>query len=117
MKKFFLMAIAVMGFATASMAADNNKSNVTVNSARLSAYLELSDAQYETIEAINNDFEASMAEAEKVENNEERANKMRKAVLDNCKKMRENLNDVQYSKYLSVINATINNKGLQSVVK
>ncbi len=117
MKKFFLTAIAVIGFATVSMAADNNKSNVTVNSARLSAYLELSDAQYEKIDAINNDFEASMAEAEKTENSEERANKMRKAVLDNCKKMRENLNDVQYSKYLSVINATMNNKGLQSVVK
>ena len=60
---------------------------------------------------------AAPAEAEKTENSEERANKMRKAVLDNCKKMRENLNDVQYSKYLSVINATMNNKGLQSVVK
>ena len=61
MKKFFLTAIAVMAFATVSMAADNNKSNVTVNSARLSAYLELSAAQYEKIDAINNDFVASMA--------------------------------------------------------
>ena len=117
MKKMVLTAAAVFGFAVASVAADNNavSTKVNVNTAKLSEYLGLTAAQYDDVEAINEYFESEMAAADRA-SEEKKANKVRKAVLGNCKLMKEALSKEQYSKYLSVINATISNKGLNEMI-
>ena len=117
MKKMVLTAAAVFGFAVASVAADNNavSTKVNVNTAKLSEYLDLSAAQYDNVEAINEHFESEMAAADNA-SDDKKAAKVRKAVLGNCKLMKEALSKEQYSKYLSVINATISNKGLNEMI-
>lgn len=117
MKKMVLTAAAVFGFAVASVAADKNtvSTKVNVNTAKLSEYLGLTAAQYDDVEAINEYFESEMAAADRA-SEEKKANKVRKAVLGNCKLMKEALSKEQYSKYLSVINATISNKGLNEMI-
>ena len=117
MKKMVLTAAAVFGFAVASVAADKNtvSTKVNVNTAKLSEYLGLTAAQYDDVEAINEYFESEMAAADNA-SDDKKAAKVRKAVLGNCKLMKEALSKEQYSKYLSVINATISNKGLNEMI-
>ena len=117
MKKMVLTAAAVFGFAVAGVAADKNtvSTKVNVNTAKLSEYLGLTAAQYDDVEAINVYFENEMAAADKV-SEEKKANKVRKAVLSNCKLMKETLSKEQYNKYLNVINATMTNKGLNGMI-
>ncbi len=117
MKKMFLTAAAVFGFAVASVAADKNtvSTKVNVNTAKLSEYLGLTAAQYDDVEAINEYFESEMAAADRA-SEEKKANKVRKAVLGNCKLMKETLSKEQYNKYLNVINATMTNKGLNGMI-
>ena len=117
MKKMFLTAAVVFGFAVASVAADNNavSTKVNVNTAKLSEYLGLTAAQYDDVEAINEYFESEMAAADRA-SEEKKANKVRKAVLGNCKLMKETLSKEQYNKYLNVINATMTNKGLNGMI-
>ena len=50
------------------------------------------------------------------EESAKKAAKVRKAVRKNCKLMKQTLTKEQYSKYLSVINATISNKGLDEMI-
>ena len=116
MKKMVLTAAAVFGFAVASVAADKNtvSTKVNVNTAKLSEYLGLTAAQYD-VEAINEYFESEMAAADRA-SEEKKANKVRKAVLGNCKLMKETLSKEQYNKYLNVINATMTNKGLNGMI-
>ena len=60
-------------------------------------------------------FEDEMAAANYA-SDAKKAAKVRKAVRKNCKLMKQTLTKEQYSKYLSVINATISNKGLDEMV-
>ncbi len=119
MKKIFLTAVAVLGFAAAGMAEDKdaNTAKIKVNTARLSTYLNLSASQYDTVDEINAYFESQMEDANRVADDSKKAAKVRKAVMGNCKLMKENLTKEQYAKYLEVINVTLNNKGLNGYMK
>ena len=117
MKKMVLTAAAVFGFAVAGVAADKNtvSTKINVNAAKLSNYLGLSASQYSDVEAISEYFEDEMAAANYA-SDATKAAQVRKAVRKNCKLMKQTLTKEQYSKYLSVINATISNKGLDEMV-
>ena len=120
MKKVFLMLVMMFTMSVYSFAEDNNateierveKYDIKVNTKRLAQFLDLSADQYEAVDAIINEFSSDMMFAG-VECNEASRKAVTKNTLNkNIKHMAYILNAEQYSKYLRVLNATINNRGI-----
>jgi hypothetical protein len=118
MKKMILTIVAVLGFATAFAAEETSTtvSNVkaydmTINMNKLSMALNLADDQKEVVENIHHTFAAEMNFAAQYGEGEREA-MVKRAIDNDVKWMRYVLNDEQMRKYLVLLNATINNRGL-----
>jgi hypothetical protein len=104
-----------------SFAEDNNateierieKHNIKVNTKKLANYLGLSQDQEEVVEVIEDEFSNDLMFAA-VECSKESHNKVMNNLIEkNIKNMGYILNKEQYRKYLTVLNATISNRGLK----
>lgn len=86
--------------------------NMNVNMDKLASYLELSMDQAEAVEDVHKTFCADMMNAATA-SKDERQNMLNKAVVKDLKYMHSILDNDQYRKYLTVLNATLNNRGIQ----
>ena len=119
MKRLFLTVMAVLGIAVTTFAegekmngADNASAyEMTVNYASLSRTLNLTDEQAEAVEEIHGAFCADMAAIASADKASRRA-MMDNAVVKELRMLRLVLDRDQYRKYLMLLNATINNRGL-----
>lgn len=121
MKKYFLMLVMLFTMSVYSFAEDNNateierieKHNIKVNTKKLANYLGLSQDQEEVVGVIEDEFSNDLMFAA-VECSKESHNKVMNNLIEkNIKNMSYILNKEQYRKYLTVLNATISNRGLK----
>ena len=117
MKKVIMMLVMLFTMSIASFAEDNNTTEIqkymlSVNVNKLGNYLELTTDQIDAVESItkelSNDLMFAAVECTSMNRNTVTKN----AINKNIKYMSYILNDKQYHKYLLVLNATINNRGL-----
>ena len=113
-----LTMVAMLSMTTAFAEGENaaNVSNVeaydlNINMNKLSDALELADDQKEAVENIHHTFAAEMSFAAQYGEGERDA-MVKRAIENDVKWMRYVLNDEQMRKYLVLLNATINNRGL-----
>ena len=119
MKKMILTMVAMLSMTTATFAegetatavSNEEAYNMNINMNKLSNALELADDQKEVVENIHHTFAAEMTFAAQYGSSDRDA--MVKRAIDNeVKWMRYVLTDAQMHKYLVLLNATINNRGL-----
>jgi len=119
MKRLFLMTLAMLSM-TMTFAENEETKNVTnveaydmsVNMRKLSVALGLTTDQMEAVENIHNTFNAEMQLAAHTNEND-RQERVNKAVERDIKWMRYVLDEKQYRKYLMLLNTTLNNRGLK----
>ena len=118
MKKVLFMLVMMFTMNLNLFAEDNNvteikKYEMNVNVDKLGNYLELSIDQMDAVESITNELtnDLMFAAVECNENNRKAVTK--NAINKNIKNMRYILTEEQMKKYLSVLNATVNNRKLQ----
>jgi len=85
--------------------------DMSVNMRKLSVALGLTTDQMEAVESIHNTFNAEMQLAA-LANEADRNEKVTKAVERDIKWMRYVLDNKQYRTYLTLLNTTLNNRGL-----
>lgn len=118
MKRLFLTVVAVLSM-TMTFAENEklnsvenaNAYNMAVNYDRLADCLGLSMDQAEAVQDIHSSFCADMMNAAGA-NADERESMVKKAVEKDLKYMRYVLTQDQYRKYLMLLSATFNNRGL-----
>ena len=118
MKKMILTLVAMLSMTTAfaegemSMGANNMEAyELNVNMNKLSEALELADDQKEAVADIHHTFASELMFAAQYGANDRK--KLVARALDNdVKWMRYVLNDKQFRTYLTLLNSTINNRGL-----
>ena len=120
MKKMILMAVALLSMTTATFAADENTTSTTaaaaynltnVNMSGLAKALKLDWDQEEAVDDIHNNFSADMMYAAAA-NKADRATLVDKAVKKDLRYMHAVLDTDQYHTYVMLLNATLNNRGL-----
>lgn len=118
MKRLFLTVVAVLSMTMTF--AENEKLNsvenvsaydMTVNYVKLADCLQLSGDQVELVQDIHTSFSADMMNVAYA-NADERDFMIKNAIAKNLKIMRLVLNGQQYRKYLTLLNLTFNNRGL-----
>ena len=85
--------------------------DMSVNMRKLSVALGLTTDQMEAVESIHNTFNAEMQLAA-LANESDRKEKVEKAVERDIKWMHYVLNEKQYRAYLTLLNTTLNNRGI-----
>lgn len=114
MKKYFLMLI--MFFTLNAYAENTAETNfvdnysIKINTKKLADYLELNSDQYDAVDAISNEFSHDMLFAAVQEGS--RLAVTKNTIDKNIKYMSYVLNNAQMRKYLTVLNATINNRNI-----
>ena len=122
MKRLFLMTLAMLSMTMTFAETEEAKSvknietyDMSVNMRRLSVTLGLTVDQMEAVETIHNMFNAEMQLAAHAKESD-RQELINRAVEHDIKWMHYVLNQKQYRNYLTLLNVTLNNRGL-SVVK
>lgn len=131
MKKVFILAAsAIMMASAANLKAEENNSNlmaenvegvapinytVHMNMRSLSRCLNLTDDQIEVMSYASDYFKADIAKVA-TEEDMARPEAVRKAINRNLKLVRNVLEDKQYRDYLALLNRTLNNKGLSTLL-
>jgi glutamine amidotransferase-like uncharacterized protein len=120
MKRLFLAVVAMlsMTMAFAENEDANNVNNVAaydmkVNIRKLGEVLGLTYDQMESVSDIHRTFCGEMMVASQA-NKDERSGLVKKAVTKDLQYMNYILNREQYRKYLMLLNATLNNRGLNT---
>lgn len=121
MKKYFLMLVMLFTMSVYSFAEDNNASeikrvekyNIKINTKKLADCLQLSTDQLDAVEVVADELSNDMIFAAVECNNNNRTAVTKNAVNKNIKHMSYILNKEQYRKYLILLNATINNRGIE----
>nr|WP_320060014.1 hypothetical protein [uncultured Bacteroides sp.] len=115
MKRLGLTLVAALCLAASTFAAGNQpttakwEGNINVN--KLSQYLKLTSAQTEEVANISDYFTEKM---EKASNSNKKQDELLKtAVYGNLKLMKNTLSPEQYSKYATLLNITLYNKGIE----
>lgn len=120
MKKKMMMTLVALMLMTMSFAADENANNasataaydMTINYNSLAYALSLSADQLESVKDIHKTFCVEMMNAANAPK-EEKAQLVDKAVFKDLKYMHYVLDSDQYRKYVMLLNATMNNRGLK----
>ena len=118
MKRLFMMTLAMLSM-TMTFAENEEAKKVnnveaydmTVNMRKLSVALGLTFDQIEAVENIHGIFTAEMQMAAHAEEND-RKERVKKAVERDIKWMHYVLNEKQYRAYLTLLNTTLNNRGI-----
>ena len=117
-----ILEIAMCVFAMSAKAStmDIKKSDVTteayalnININSLGKYLDLTQEQKEEVAIIEKSFSDAMQEASLMEDDNVRQHMMDNAIDLNLKNLKIMLDGKQYHKYLKVLNAPLNNRGLK----
>lgn len=118
MKKMFLTLVAMLSMTTAFAEGENAASvntleayELNVNMNKLSSALNLADDQKEAVADIHHTFASELMFAAQY-NNDDRKALVNRAIENDVKWMRYVLNDKQMRTYLTLLNTTINNRGL-----
>ena len=118
MKRLFLTVMAVLSMAVTFAENENLNSvdkaniyNMTVNYSKLAESLGLTQDQLESVQDIHAEFCADMLNAYSA-NADERKEMVSKAINKDIRYMHYVLTREQYRKYLMILNATVNNRGL-----
>lgn len=111
-----MLSITTMNAGNESANSVNNVNNteaydMSVNMRRLAIALGLTEDQMEAVECIHHTFSAEMLFAAGLDE-EERKAMVEKALSKDVKFMKYVLDDKQYRKYLTLLNTTLNNRGL-----
>lgn len=121
MKKYVIMLVMLFTMSVYSFAEDNTATEVErierydikVNTRKLASFLDLSEDQMDAVEVITDEFSKGLMFAA-TECSKNSRTKVTKNVIDNnLKHMSYVLNDKQYHKYLTVLNATIINRKIE----
>ncbi len=121
MKKLIL-TVAVLLATTLSAKAEDAESNeinrvnaydINVNINSLARYLELSEDQVESVENVQKIFSEALRCAAVMNTKESRKNMVNNTINFDLKNMKYILTKDQYRKYVRVLNATINNRGIE----
>ena len=120
MKKVFLMLVMLFTMSVYSFAEDNSATEIErierydlkVNTRRLADYLQLSSDQYDAVESVADELSKDLKFAAVECNKQNRSAVTKNALVKNVKHMSYILNDDQMHKYLVVLNATVNNRGI-----
>ena len=118
MKKIILF-IAFLFTMNASINAENENVNnveayaINTNINSLVRFLELSNDQVESVDNVQKIFEENLKYASYVDNNESRRKLVNNSIEFSLKNMSYVLNKEQYKKYVTVLNATINNRNIE----
>ncbi|MFV0544759.1 MAG: hypothetical protein ACK5ND_00920 [Bacteroides sp.] len=82
-----------------------------INVEKLTKYLDLNGIQSEEVSNICEYFSDQMSQAGASRYKQDQ--KLRNAIYGNLKLMKQTLTDAQYAKYLTVMNMTLKNKGIE----
>jgi hypothetical protein len=119
MKRLSMAIAALLMSATVSFAQSDNvkltESPFVTSLDKLNKYLQLQPSQVTEVNNINTFFIEKQEESLTAGSKRQTA-KLHEALYGNLKLMKETLTAEQYKKYLLLINTTVNNKGLQSLV-
>jgi hypothetical protein len=120
MKRLFFVMIAMLSMTMTFAENENTKSvnnveayDMSVNMRKLSVTLGLTTDQMEAVENIHNTFNAEMQLAAQADS-ADRQERVKKAVDRDLKWMHYVLDEKQYRTYLTLLNATLNNRGLNA---
>ena len=118
MKKMILTLVAMLSMTTAFAEGENAASvnnveayDLNVNMNKLSAALNLADDQKEAVADIHHTFASELKFAAQYSNDDRKA-LLARAIDNDVKWMRYVLNDKQMRTYLTLLNTTLNNRGL-----
>lgn len=117
MKKIVLTVVAMLSMTMAMANEENvhvnnaNAYDMSVNVRKLSEALGLTLDQMETLSSIHQNFCGEMLEASEAAQ-DDRKDKVEKAVVKDLKYMRYILTAEQYGKYEMLLNVTLANRGL-----
>lgn len=124
MKKMIIAVAAIM-MATAGVNAQeknelvNNAAPISyefnMNMRALSRYLDLNEEQQDVMAYASDKFKFSVMRIERTKE-EKRAERMHKALYLNLSYAHKCLNGEQYRKYLALMNTTLKNKGLDTLL-
>jgi len=108
-----IFAAALMTFSASAYSTRMNdgKFELNINSSRLCHYLGVNEFYADQISEVTEAFSSDLENAEK-KSGVERANRVKEAVFGNLKVMRKYLTKDQYHKYVTVMNQTLKNRGL-----
>ena len=118
MKRIKLLFVAALMMSATSYAGEKNASvssgtwDWTVNAGRLTECLSLSSNQYDDVAVACEYFSAKLLKAAQSRNESSRSELVRHALLGNLKLMKSALDKQQYRKYVTLLNLTLRNKGL-----
>lgn len=120
MKKIILSVVAVMAVSVSAFAENNlpseemtNKYEINFNNTSIARFLHMSYDQIDDMEMIHRNFSREMKRAESNTDETKRAKAAKKAILNDVSYMRLVLNESQFRAYRTVLNATLNNRGLE----
>ncbi|MBR5716355.1 MAG: hypothetical protein IKX59_07180 [Bacteroidales bacterium] len=125
MKKMIIAVAAIMMAAANIIAQEKVETvnNVTpisydfnINMRSLSRYLDLTQEQIEVMEYASENFGYSIKRLERTKE-EKRGARMQKALNINLAYAHKFLDDKQYRKYLALMNNSLKNKGLDTLLK
>lgn len=115
MRRFGLSLVAGLCLTATTFAANNQPSvakwEVNINVNKLSKYLNLNSDQSEEVENICDFFSNQIWEATTTK--KDKQTKLRNAVYGNLKLMKQALTSEQYTKYATLMNVTLQNKGIK----
>ena len=120
MIRFVLLFVALATFASATVFAANEGANVNkkevwnwnVRTERMVRYLDIYSGQFDKVALVNEYFSDQLQKISRIKDEDVRAKKVREAVSENLSLMKGILNVEQYRKYVTLLNLTIRNKGL-----
>ena len=118
MKKMILTLVAMLSMTTAFAEGEKATSansveayELNINMNKLFAALDLANDQKEAVADIHHTFASELKFAAQYANNDRKA-LVARAIDNDVKWMRYVLNDKQFHTYLTLLNTTINNRGL-----
>lgn len=121
MKKVFIMA-AIALMATASVKAEEKNQdavrvdyNIKMNVRALSRCLNLNGEQAEVMEYASDMLREEVSSV-RSSKEEKKAARLKRAIARNLSIARKHLDDKQYRSYLALMNQTLMNKGLNSIL-
>lgn len=120
MKKYLIMLVMLFTMSVSMYAENNNaaeieKYEVKVNAKKLGDCLQLSSDQYDAVETVVNELSSDLMFAAVECNSTNRAMVTKNAIDKNIKYMSYILNQEQYHKYLTLLNATIRNRKIDII--
>ena len=119
MKKFVLSVFIALSSSAIGFAENDSKVadwNMEMHMPQLVRYLDLNSSQYDEVANAADYFNGKMKSASYVKD-QRKVKKLNEAVYGSFKLMKGVLDNVQYKKYIRIMNQALRNKGLDVYIK